>query len=371
MSHDDSEANGKRPGFLSTAYSRRLFGLLFVALAVAFGVRAALKPATYGQYGSYRGAAIEDERSRTPALQGKATCAKCHASEFDKHDKDVHLNVECESCHGPGKAHVQAREAKAPATQGKLFTELGPDQCLRCHRKTAARPALHPTIDRTEHYAFRGVNDPATPCQSCHSPHEPLFLERKVTDARMHPLIHPCADCHLDRETLKKPLPAGHVVTFQCQDCHKEIAKDAATKKHTGVDCSTCHIFRKDSDFSGRIFKNGNPRFCLMCHEKKPFKTQGKIPLIEGFKQHVEEMAADESEKTKRCADCHLEEKIHGHQDALRAAALQPPAAVSPTDAKAPETGDDKSDKLAVDPAGTKAGGKAAPTAPATKEATP
>ena len=39
---------------------------------------------------------------------GSAVCGDCHAEIVDLHDKDAHTGVACESCHGPGLAHVEA-----------------------------------------------------------------------------------------------------------------------------------------------------------------------------------------------------------------------------------------------------------------------
>jgi predicted CXXCH cytochrome family protein len=166
-------------------------------------------------------------------------------------------------------------------------------------------------VDVAEHFALVGVTDKATRCQSCHNPHEPLFLDQPVSKARIHPLIHPCRDCHAERGIETKPLPDGHVVTFRCGDCHGDVVADAAGKAHGRLDCRTCHVFHKDSEFSGRILKNGNPRFCLMCHQDRPFVAGSRIPHIASLEAHVAEMASSDEDKAKRCADCHLDDAVH------------------------------------------------------------
>lgn len=297
-------------GYFAFAYSRRLAAIVVLLVGGAAVARAALKPSDFGSLGGhYRGNAPAEAAAATPVHQGKQVCATCHAEQFEQHEKDVHVNVQCENCHGPGDAHVAARRASAPADQGRIFRELEQANCLACHRALAARPKLFPTVEVGEHFKLVGVKDPKTPCQACHSPHEPLFLERPVAQARKHPLIHPCSDCHADRGVAARALPAGHVVTFQCADCHAEIAADFAKKPHRHLDCRACHNFHKDSEFSGSIFKNGNPRLCLMCHEAKPFKDE-TVPKIESFEAHRSDVALDGDEE-KRCADCHLTKRIH------------------------------------------------------------
>src|SRR5713101_7646706 len=76
---------------------------------------------------------------------GSNVCKTCHpdiTSTFFKNPhyksmasgKEAPENTGCESCHGPGKAHVEARGGKATLV---AFSELAPgkilDACLRCH----------------------------------------------------------------------------------------------------------------------------------------------------------------------------------------------------------------------------------------------
>ncbi len=307
-------------GWTSLRYVRRLLAIGITALVGLLAVRWYLVPEGFGETGHYRAAAPVEEAAREPLLRGKAVCGGCHADEFAKHEKDVHVTVECEDCHGAGAEHVEARLAGKPKGEGVIFRELAQANCLACHRRIEARPKLFPTIDLAEHFALVGVKDAMTPCQGCHNPHEPLFLERRVVDARIHPLIHRCTDCHAQREVQSRPLPEGHVVTFQCRDCHADVVADYQSKTHHALDCTTCHPFRKDSEFSGRILKIGSPTFCLMCHQKRSFMDPARKPLIESLDAHIAEYGSPD-DKGKRCVDCHLEDNIHARRKAV------PPAA--------------------------------------------
>ena len=297
-------------GIFSFSYSRRFFLIFAVVVVAALTVRAFLVPAGFGELGHWRTAAPLEEAAREPTLQGKAVCGACHAKEFAAHEKDVHKPVQCENCHGAGQAHVDAREAKRPASEGVIFRELAQSDCLACHRRVQARSKLFPTIDVPSHFAKTGVSDLSTPCQSCHDPHEPMYLEHNAENARIHPLIHPCADCHTEVSVADKSLPEGHVVTFQCKDCHAALVADFETRPHKDIGCASCHPFHRSSEFSGQIYKNGSPRFCLMCHEKKSFKDGKQIPLLESFPAHLQSMGMPYS-ASARCVDCHGESKIH------------------------------------------------------------
>lgn len=311
---------GSSDGKGRPTFARRVFAILAVLVAAGLAVRWVLVPDDFGRDGTFRASAPQEEAAREPVHQGVEVCGRCHADERARHDKDVHVGVPCEDCHGPGAGHVKAREAGEPADRGYIFRELAPANCLACHRRLMARPTLFPTITVKEHYALVGVRDMGTRCQECHDPHQPLFLDRPAFEARIHPLIHSCSDCHRSASTpsnpadpgvANRPRPEGHVAIFECRDCHADVVADASGKAHGSLDCRTCHPFHRDSDFSGRIYKNGSPQFCLMCHRDQPFKARDRMPLLASFEAHLDDVAQSEDDRAKRCADCHLDEAIH------------------------------------------------------------
>lgn len=65
--------------------------------------------------------------------QGQA-CAGCHltasATPVVVDGKTVNAGVQCESCHGPGKEHVDTAKAGTPAKFAKPPVE---DTCVQCH----------------------------------------------------------------------------------------------------------------------------------------------------------------------------------------------------------------------------------------------
>ncbi|HLX59851.1 MAG TPA: cytochrome c family protein [Planctomycetota bacterium] len=96
-----------------------------------------------------------DEAKKTAAAkniadpQKSAECLKCHVTAFDapaaqKHKKfDVTLGVQCETCHGPGSKHVEARlKAEEDDTnklvtlpQGEIIGAPTSETCRKCHNK--------------------------------------------------------------------------------------------------------------------------------------------------------------------------------------------------------------------------------------------
>src|SRR5437762_11735949 len=82
---------------------------------------------------------------------GSDACKTCHADVWSKFYKNPHFkslasgkekpeNTGCESCHGPGGAHVAAGGGKPTIV---AFSQLRPnqilDKCLRCHAETLSR----------------------------------------------------------------------------------------------------------------------------------------------------------------------------------------------------------------------------------------
>jgi hypothetical protein len=65
--------------------------LLTLAIVGSYLVaRAFLTPPTFGEYGWYRGAAIEEIAARTPVFAGKQSCDECHSDILHKLDAGVH-----------------------------------------------------------------------------------------------------------------------------------------------------------------------------------------------------------------------------------------------------------------------------------------
>ncbi|MBI5691888.1 MAG: hypothetical protein HZC55_17545 [Verrucomicrobia bacterium] len=133
--------------------------LLTLAIIGTYSVaRVFLTPATFGQFGHYRGAALEEAASRPPVYAGAKACDECHGDTFAQLTKARHRSVSCEACHGPNRPHVKNPDI-VPA-------KLTDRHCVRCHLADAARPAKHRQINLTEHY-------PNEKCLECHVAHQP------------------------------------------------------------------------------------------------------------------------------------------------------------------------------------------------------
>ena len=132
--------------------------LVTVVIAGTYAVaRVLLTPASFGEYGHYRGAALEEIASRPRSYAGMKACDECHSDTLATLAKGAHAAVSCEACHGPALAHADNPDA----TLAKHTDAL----CLRCHEASPSRPAWLKQINVKTHYG--------TGCTGCHLPHQP------------------------------------------------------------------------------------------------------------------------------------------------------------------------------------------------------
>jgi len=141
--------------------------LLFILVTGLFLiVRQFLIPDTFGDLGHYRAASLEDNSDIPLNFAGGAACFDCHEDIFDLKEQDLHSGLSCETCHGPGQAHVNSMEAS------DIFIPTGREYCGRCHDKNAARPTDYVMqVDVSTHN--EGLD-----CNECHNAHQPWELLR-------------------------------------------------------------------------------------------------------------------------------------------------------------------------------------------------
>lgn len=304
-------------------HTYRLIAVLVLALGGAVGARKLLVPATYGQFGAYRGAAAEEARHRPVRHVGSARCADCHADKHKLKMKDAHTRVQCEVCHGAGGEHTAWHEPRKSMTkeqrgkapkEAQLRVRKEDEWCMVCHGRMDSRPGSFPQVARAEHFKLVGAANDKVTCRACHVVHEPLRLDLDVRQAVAHPMLQRCKDCHTGKLRLASSFEGNkgkspHRSIFECASCHKA---QAATRgePHQKLPCSTCHPFFKDSEISGRMVRSAGPGFCLLCHEAGPHRDDKSRPTIE-WPSHREEVGDKPEDAKKVCADCHRE-TFHG-----------------------------------------------------------
>jgi hypothetical protein len=150
--------------FKDSGHLFRFAGLFVIAFLIFWGVRGFVVPKSFGKYGHYRAAAIDEIAAHSPHYAGHEACEACHTDVQDVKKAGKHAHLNCEACHGP-----QAQHAADPGS----VTPAKPDTavlCARCHSASAARPKDFPQVKVDEHSS--GV-----PCQTCHQPHSPAIAD--------------------------------------------------------------------------------------------------------------------------------------------------------------------------------------------------
>ena len=188
--------------------------------------------------------AAVDRQSKAANLEefvGAEVCATCHEVEAGRFGSNPHnrlalehsgKGVTCESCHGPGKGHVENGGDKSKIFSfSQASAKEANEKCLDCHQ------GQHANFARSAH------GEGNVSCLSCHNIHRSKVPEHLLTASQ--PQL--CFQCHTD----VKPqfnMPFHHKVEeglVQCSDCHdphgsfeKKGLKSAAQQDAV---CTKCH----------------------------------------------------------------------------------------------------------------------------------
>ena len=275
--------------------------------------------------GSSKVAASDDNKpGAKPAPQYKAedyagseACKTCHAKEFENFSKTTHGRLAsqpnwkgkmqgCESCHGPGKAHIESGGDK---TKILNLENLSPkqlsDTCLTCH----AGKEEHNNYKRGEHYR----NDVA--CTSCHSPHGELaFGPQGVPPSSEKYLARNQSDTAAVTTTkmLKQNEPQ------LCLSCHSEMKAQFSMPFHHrvpegGMKCSDCHNPHGGFELKQTRLAESADAACIKCHTDKqgPFVFEHAPVKVEGCTACHSPHGSNNPKLLKRnevrqlCLECH------------------------------------------------------------------
>lgn len=265
---------------------------------------------------------------------GSETCRTCHASSFDRwkntamgrafleHSKTPLEARGCESCHGPGRAHVEGGgDVTAIVRFGKNSPLPAQEQnapCLACHEKGArlfwqgsthesrglacvtCHQVMQPNISSLR------FNEPLTGnrqfvkqtamevCFQCHqmrraqvqrSSHMP-FREGKVT----------CANCHNPHGGPNPKMLTESTVNENCYKCHAE-RRGPFLWEHAPVqeNCMSCH--EAHGSARPQLLKVSMPRLCQQCHNEARHPT-------------TPQLSTSRFAFNRGCTNCHSQ--IHG-----------------------------------------------------------
>lgn len=280
-------------------------------------------------------------------------CAGCHSTNLRKNYDAAtdrfkttwtDIDVNCESCHGPGSNHV----AWAKKTQGwQHFSGAGKGLPVALDERRGIRWTIDPVSGNAVRSAPRESRREVETCGICHARRgqfaeqgihgKPLgdthqvatlqsdlyFPDGQMRDevyndgsflqSRMNAKGVTCSDCH-EPHSQKLVAPGNGV----CVQCHLASKYDAAGHHHhpagsKGAECATCHmpvrrymVIDPRHDHSMRIPRPdraaamGVPEPCTECHrDRKPAWAAAAIERwvgrkAEGFQRFAEAFHADD-----------------------------------------------------------------------------
>jgi DmsE family decaheme c-type cytochrome len=269
---------------------------------------------------------------------GSDTCTTCHEEEgkrFGKtpmgrafaHPHTADEKLGCESCHGPGKAHVEAGGTKETIAvrftpDSKNTVEEKNSACLNCHTKG-------------NQMFWRGSphESRAMACVHCHQGHPPEVEKLLSADGRYNAPLSDnqsvkksqpelCLQCHqMRRAQLQRsshmPYREGKVTCTSCHNPHGSPNPVQLIQASTNENCLSCHTERRGpflwehppvvencanchephGSSNPQLLKTRMPRVCDSCHVSSRHPTQPQpLGSIKNF--------------NRGCTNCHVE--IHG-----------------------------------------------------------
>jgi len=146
--------------FKDTEHLVRLVVVMLVALVGFLVLRAAVVPKSFGEFGHFRGNALNEIAALPVRYAGHRACEECHVDVVDQKKSGRHANLHCEICHGS-----QVKHAEDP-TSGKPPRPNVTVLCARCHEANSAKATWLPQVATADHSG--GVD-----CQTCRQPHHP------------------------------------------------------------------------------------------------------------------------------------------------------------------------------------------------------
>ncbi len=248
---------------------------------------------------------------------GSDTCPGCHEQQFKQIEAGPHFKTTlkngrgepwhaCESCHGPGAAHVEAGGDKS-----KIFTFKGVSQkeasarCMECHETNPE----HATFTRSVH-GRAGVG-----CTSCHNVHQPKEGQYLLADEsrnlcyschqqirgefdkpfrhRVNEGLVKCTDCHNVHSAANRQLRSASTQDTVCFNCHSD-KKGPFVFEHAAVKaegCQSCHT-PHGSTHPRLLSRPTVNSMCFECHTGIP---NGPHP---------------QNTRSQACTMCHSQ--IHG-----------------------------------------------------------
>lgn len=206
-----------------------------------------------------------------PGYAGSNACRGCHADLAASFFRNAHFKTSvdaevpfekkgCESCHGPGRAHIEGKGDKSKIIAfSRLSAKETLDNCLQCHSKQISRANSRRSSHTTADVA----------CNSCHNIHKAATPKQLLAK----PQTELCYTCHANIRA-QFSMPVKHRVNegfMQCSDCHNPHGADAPTWRMSARPRMMAHGLQNEEP-------------CLKCHVDKrgPFVFEHAAVRVDG-----------------------------------------------------------------------------------------
>jgi DmsE family decaheme c-type cytochrome len=261
---------------------------------------------------------------------GSDTCKGCHEEVHKAFEPTAHFQLlggdknkpvkadwhGCESCHGPGSAHVEGGGDKTKIIRFQdLSAKQASERCLQCHQagheqNNFARSAhlandvgctsCHSVHAAKEKHALLKASQPAL-CYDCHTETRAEFS--RPFRHRVNEGLVKCVDCHnVHGGFQQRQLHASAAQDQVCFKCHTE-KKGPFVYEHMPVKtegCSSCHT--PHGSTNPRLMRVSSVNLlCLQCHTLAQSNIPSQPPIGPAHNQ---------AQKYQACTMCH--NSIHG-----------------------------------------------------------
>ena len=316
----ESRSSGFPARLLVTAFA------LAWALSAGASVAGASSPTGLAAPGATVSGGASAQAPRATGFVGDETCMGCHEAEGKTLGATLHgkahdertpagkIGQSCETCHGPGQAHVDTGDA----TKIKRFTTMKAgevnDTCLTCHARgnhTEWQGSMHDARNVscvTCHSVHSAKSEKAqlktaTVIQTCETCHKQEAL--KVRKSGHMPLREgkmDCTSCHSPHGSNNvRMLKAGNYINESCASCHTEKRGPFLWEHSAGREnCATCHDPHGSNN--DRMLVAKEPMLCQRCHisSRHPATIYDATQLASASNRVV----------GRACVNCHSQ--IHG-----------------------------------------------------------
>jgi DmsE family decaheme c-type cytochrome len=261
-------------------------GALALWLAVIVTVGATSSPRQNGAPAAKASVTAPTASATAPAsgYVGEETCLTCHEDKTKGYHGSPHSRAAnprtpaagkgCESCHGPGQAHVDGggdkTKIKNPATMAPREVS---ETCTTCHNRTS-----HSNWDGSKHDS-RNMS-----CTTCHSIHAPKSERAQLKTEQQ---TETCVQCH--RKEVNKVHKTSHMPVkegkMECTTCHNPHGSQNVKMLREGTSiteaCATCHAEKR-----GPFLWEHAPgkESCVTCHDPHGSNNErmlvAKLPML-------------------------------------------------------------------------------------------